>query len=73
MPSSHLYFDISLLLHLGLIPFIGLDAGLLYPEVPYMGEGLMPVEYWELEPAHKNFFENGAAVQFNHRVLVCTI
>jgi cytochrome c oxidase assembly protein subunit 15 len=28
-----------------------------------------PVEYWEHEPAWKNFFENPAAVQFNHRVL----
>lgn len=49
---------------------IGLDAGLLYPEIPYMGDGLVPVEYWELEPAYKNLFENGAAVQFNHRLLV---
>jgi hypothetical protein len=35
-----------------------------------MGDGLVPVEYWELQPAYKNFFENGAAVQFNHRLLV---
>eukprot|EP01127_Copromyxa_protea_P018345 TRINITY_DN5752_c0_g1_i3.p1 TRINITY_DN5752_c0_g1~~TRINITY_DN5752_c0_g1_i3.p1 ORF type:complete len:115 (-),score=23.13 TRINITY_DN5752_c0_g1_i3:37-381(-) len=34
-----------------------------------MGEGLVPVEYWEMEPKYKNLFENGAAVQFNHRLL----
>uniref|UniRef100_A0A6B2L3R3 Cytochrome c oxidase assembly protein COX15 n=1 Tax=Arcella intermedia TaxID=1963864 RepID=A0A6B2L3R3_9EUKA len=50
----------------------GLDAGLLYPELPYMGNGLVPEEYWDLQPAYKNFFDNGSAVQFNHRVLATT-
>jgi hypothetical protein len=35
-----------------------------------MGEGIVPPEYWELRPLWKNFFENAAAVQFNHRLLV---
>eukprot|EP01125_Pyxidicula_operculata_P003131 TRINITY_DN1338_c3_g1_i4.p1 TRINITY_DN1338_c3_g1~~TRINITY_DN1338_c3_g1_i4.p1 ORF type:complete len:350 (+),score=48.62 TRINITY_DN1338_c3_g1_i4:61-1110(+) len=47
----------------------GLDAGLLYPEIPYMGEGVVPAEYWDMKPEYLNMFENGAAVQFNHRVL----
>lgn len=47
----------------------GLDAGLVYNEFPKMGEGYVPEEYWNLQPAWKNFFENDAAVQFNHRVL----
>jgi len=50
----------------------GLDAGLLYPEIPYMGKKLVPEEYWDLEPKYKNLFENGSAVQFNHRLLATT-
>jgi len=50
----------------------GLDAGLLYPEIPYMGKGLVPEEYWDIKPKYKNLFENGAAVQFNHRLLATT-
>lgn len=47
----------------------GLDAGLVHNEFPKMGEGYVPETYWDLQPAWKNFFENDAAVQFNHRVL----
>lgn len=47
----------------------GLDAGLLYPEFPFMGDGLVPKEYFELSPVHKNFTQNGATAQFNHRAL----
>lgn len=50
----------------------GLDAGLLYPEIPYMGTTLVPAEYWEVTPWYLNFFENGAAAQFDHRVLATT-
>lgn len=47
----------------------GLDAGLVHNEFPKMGEGYVPETYWDLQPSWKNFFENDAAVQFNHRVL----
>ena len=48
----------------------GLNAGLLYNEFPHMGRGrLVPVEYARLSPYWINWFENHAAVQFNHRLL----
>lgn len=47
----------------------GLNAGLVYNSVPYMGDGLVPAEYLRLEPWYANLFENVAAVQFNHRIL----
>jgi len=56
----------------------GLDAGMVYNEFPWMGwhdgpedkRRIDPAEYWSKEPAWKNFFENSATVQFNHRWLV---
>ncbi len=48
----------------------GLRAGLIYNEVPFMGDGLVPPDYWL--PGHgwlANAFESHAAVQFHHRVL----
>lgn len=50
----------------------GLDAGLVYPTFPKMDEYWIPPEYSSLKPWYKNFFENPAAVQFNHRVLGLT-
>eukprot|EP00002_Diphylleia_rotans_P018901 TRINITY_DN3654_c0_g1_i2.p2 TRINITY_DN3654_c0_g1~~TRINITY_DN3654_c0_g1_i2.p2 ORF type:complete len:232 (-),score=60.36 TRINITY_DN3654_c0_g1_i2:162-857(-) len=47
----------------------GMDAGKIYNEYPMMGEGFVPNEYWELEPHYRNFFENPATAQFNHRHL----
>jgi cytochrome c oxidase assembly protein subunit 15 len=47
----------------------GNDAGLTYNTFPLMDGRLIPDGYWLLEPAWRNFFENVAAVQFNHRVL----
>jgi hypothetical protein len=35
-----------------------------------MGRSLVPEEYWEMVPKWRNFTENLATVQFNHRVLV---
>jgi len=49
----------------------GLDAGHAYNEFPLMGGQLVPAEYWAL-PGLRNFFENTAAVQFDHRVLAVT-
>ncbi|KAJ3247867.1 Cytochrome c oxidase assembly protein cox15 [Chytriomyces hyalinus] len=59
----------------------GLDAGLIYNEFPYMGDGLVPSDMWALSdpskaekpiPWWRNLLENHAAVQFNHRVLAMT-
>lgn len=58
----------------------GLDAGLVYNEFPYMGDGLVPSKDELLSPSYaksagksdiwRNFFENPTTVQFDHRVLV---
>ena len=58
----------------------GLDAGLVYNQFPYMGDGLVPPKEELLSPSYtksadksdlwRNFFENPTTVQFDHRVLV---
>ncbi|KAJ3118628.1 Cytochrome c oxidase assembly protein cox15 [Phlyctochytrium bullatum] len=60
----------------------GLDAGLIYNEFPYMGEGIVPSDMWaytkpESEggralPWWRNLLENPSAVQFDHRLLATT-
>ncbi|ORY40372.1 cytochrome oxidase assembly [Rhizoclosmatium globosum] len=59
----------------------GLDAGLVYNEFPFMGEGLMPSDMWAHSdptvmekpvPLWRNMLENASAVQFNHRFLAMT-
>ncbi|CAF4200227.1 unnamed protein product [Rotaria socialis] len=50
----------------------GLDAGLVYPTFPKMGDYWIPPEYSTLTPWYRNIFENPVAVQFNHRVLGLT-
>jgi len=60
----------------------GLDAGLVYNEFPFMGEGLVPEESWSMSALAKasstgdwlreNLFENSASVQFNHRCMGVT-
>lgn len=47
----------------------GLRAGKMYNEFPFMGAGLVPAEYSAMSPWWKNWFENGAAAQFDHRLL----
>lgn len=47
----------------------GLDAGLAYNTFPLMGGQLVPEAYGDLDPWIANWFENTAAVQFNHRLL----
>ncbi len=47
----------------------GLRAGLTYNSFPFMDGRLVPEDYAVLQPFYLNFFENIAAVQFNHRVL----
>lgn len=47
----------------------GIRAGHTYNTFPLMGGKLVPDGYLGLEPAHRNFVENDACVQFNHRLL----
>lgn len=48
----------------------GNDAGRAYNTFPLMDDYWIPVEdMWDSEPWYKNFHENTAMVQFNHRVL----
>lgn len=47
----------------------GLNAGLIYNSFPLMDGRLVPAGYGELSPFALNWFENIAAVQFNHRLL----
>lgn len=48
----------------------GLDAGMIYNEFPFMGDGLVPPDYHHPGLSTlRNIFENHAAVQFHHRVL----
>lgn len=50
----------------------GLDAGLIYNSFPKMAESWIPPEYFSMVPTWKNFFENPASVQFNHRTMGLT-
>ncbi len=47
----------------------GTNAGLIYNSFPLMGGSLMPSEYGYINPLWMNWFENPAAIQFNHRWL----
>ncbi len=47
----------------------GLDAGLTYNTFPLMDGDFVPEGYFQLQPFYLNFFENIAAVQFDHRLL----
>jgi cytochrome c oxidase assembly protein subunit 15 len=50
----------------------GLHAGLVYNTFPLMDGGFLPPEYAQLQPFVRNWFENAAAAQFDHRVLATT-
>jgi heme a synthase len=47
----------------------GLRAGSIYNTFPLMGDRIIPSEYAAMSPLWRNWFENPAAAQFNHRVL----
>jgi len=49
----------------------GMDAGKLYNEYPFMGDGFVPVEYGEM--GMLDAFENGASAQFHHRLLALLV
>ena len=46
----------------------GLDAGLIYPTWPLMGESIVPLDYWKNDLKLLNLFENRSNIQFNHRL-----
>jgi cytochrome c oxidase assembly protein subunit 15 len=50
----------------------GLNAGLTYNTFPLMDGSLVPAGYARLSPFTRNWFENVAAVQFDHRLLAMT-
>ncbi len=50
----------------------GLKAGKIYNTFPLMGENWIPPGILALEPFWRNFFENTATVQFDHRLLAIT-
>jgi cytochrome c oxidase assembly protein subunit 15 len=50
----------------------GLNAGLIYNTFPLMDGRLVPAGYAQLHPFVRNWFENVAAVQFDHRLLAMT-
>ncbi len=47
----------------------GLDAGRGYTDWPLMNGALIPPEATEMTPFWKNFFENPALAQFDHRII----
>jgi heme a synthase len=50
----------------------GLRAGSIYNTFPLMGDRIIPGEYAAMSPLWRNWFENAAAAQFNHRILAET-
>ncbi|MGE5271469.1 MAG: COX15/CtaA family protein [Thiohalocapsa sp.] len=50
----------------------GLNAGLTYNTFPLMDGSYFPAGYAQLQPFVRNWFENIAAVQFDHRLLAET-
>ena len=47
----------------------GNDAGRAFNTWPMMGDDWIPEEILEMQPVWRNFFENTATVQFDHRML----
>jgi len=43
------------------------DGGKVFNTFPYMNSVLLPSDYWQRTPKWRNFFENTATTQFNHR------
>lgn len=50
----------------------GNDAGRAFNTFPMMGDQWVPSEILEMQPLWRNFFENTALVQFDHRYLALT-
>ena len=47
----------------------GIRAGFAYNTFPLMNGSIVPPEMFTLEPWYRNFFDNMATVQFDHRVI----
>jgi heme a synthase len=50
----------------------GLHAGFIFNTFPLMAGSFVPPDYAQLQPLARNWFENVAAVQFDHRLLAET-
>lgn len=48
----------------------GMDAGLIYNTFPKMADKWIPDDIFAISPILKNFTENPATIQFDHRILV---
>ncbi|OCX66142.1 heme A synthase [Thioclava sp. SK-1] len=63
------------MLHLAFVQILlgaltaGIDAGRGYTDWPLMGGYILPPDPFSEVPLWKNFFENAALVQFNHRIV----
>lgn len=51
----------------------GIHAGLAYNTFPLMNGHIIPPEIFMLEPWYRNFFDNMATVQFDHRLIAWTL
>ncbi|SEK58018.1 COX15/CtaA family protein [Nitrosovibrio tenuis] len=51
----------------------GIRAGLAYNTFPLMNGHFIPPEIFILEPWYRNFFDNMATVQFDHRMIAWTL
>jgi cytochrome c oxidase assembly protein subunit 15 len=51
----------------------GIRAGLAYNTFPLMNGHVIPPEIFMLEPWYRNFFDNMATVQFDHRMIAWTL
>jgi cytochrome c oxidase assembly protein subunit 15 len=51
----------------------GIRAGLAYNTFPLMDGHVVPPEIFMLEPWYRNFFDNMATVQFDHRLIAWTL
>jgi cytochrome c oxidase assembly protein subunit 15 len=51
----------------------GIRAGLAYNTFPLMDGHIIPPEIFMLEPWYRNFFDNMATVQFDHRMIAWTL
>jgi len=51
----------------------GIRAGLAYNTFPLMNGHFIPPEIFMLEPWYRNFFDNMATVQFDHRMIALTL
>jgi cytochrome c oxidase assembly protein subunit 15 len=46
----------------------GIQAGKVFNTWPLMNGSFLPSDYWKCNLKYRNFFENRANVQFNHRI-----